>query len=83
MQAGECSLVFSLRAGNGTAGSPAGEVPRAVLSAPWAGQVLPGLVLSCPARALEGQVDSGNVLGCVSEWDQRREFMANPKSWGP
>ena len=47
-QAGECSLVFSLRAGKGRAGSPAGEALRAVLSAPWAGQVLPGRVLSCP-----------------------------------
>ena len=30
-----------------------------------------------------GQVEGGNVLGCVSEWDQSHEFTANPVSWGP
>ena len=76
VQAGECSLVFSLRAGNrrGTQSCAVSTLGRTGA---------PSLVLSCPARALAGRVDSGNVLECVSEWDQRHEFMANPVSWGP
>ena len=43
----------------------------------------PGHVLRCPARALAGWVEGENVLGCVSEWDQRREFTENPWVLGP
>ena len=33
----------------------------------------PCLVLRCPIHALAGQVEGGNVLGCVSEWNQSHE----------
>ena len=52
VQAGECSLVFSLGRNQDSR-------------------------LSAGEELIAGQVEGGNVLGFVSEWDQSHEFTVN------
>ena len=48
-----------------------------MLSVPWADRCSPALT-ELPRPCPGWQVEGGNVLGCVSEWDQSCELNANP-----
>ena len=79
VQAGDCFLVFNLRAENRREGlSNRRGTQSCAVSTIGQGRCSPCLVLSCPIHALAGQVEGGNVSQCVSEWDQSHEFTANP-----